>query len=105
MPYGWPRLSGLHLQNERWHWSSHKPDFLQTICWWYLCKKKKNTKDQFFENLDTHHGKLKLVIEVSSAKFLDSENSAITTKVYVKSEKFPVYWSSKVFLTYKPNAL
>ena len=31
-------------------------------------------------------------------------NSAIITKVYTRSNKFPVHWSSKIPLRYKRNA-
>ena len=32
-------------------------------------------------------------------------NSAIITKVYTRSNKFPVQWSSKIPLRYKRNAI
>ena len=32
-------------------------------------------------------------------------NSAIITKVYTRSNKFPVHWSSKIPLRYKCNAI
>ena len=45
---------------------------------------------------------------MSILKFLDTEivrhNSAIITKVYRRSKKFPVYWSSKIPLRYNRNA-
>ena len=48
------------------------------------------------------------MIEENPTKFLDAEivrhNSAITTKVYTRSKKFLVHWSSKIPLRYKRNA-
>ena len=52
---------------------------------------------------------IKLTIEENPRKFLDTEivrhNSAIITKVYTRSNKFPVHWSSKIHLRYKRNAV
>ena len=63
-------------------------------------RRKKNTKDELFGNLNTYHNNFKLTIEENPRKFLDTEivryNSAIITKVYTRSKKFPVYWSSKI---------
>ena len=46
---------------------------------------------------------------MSILKFLDTEtvrhNSAIITKVYTRSKKFPVYWSSKIPVRYNRNAI
>ena len=48
------------------------------------------------------------MIEENPTKFLNTEivryNSAVITKVYTKSKKFPVHWSSKIPLRYKCNA-
>ena len=63
-------------------------------------RRKKNTKDELFGKLNTYHNNFKLTIEENPRKFLDTEivrhNSAIITKVYTRSKKFPVYWSSKI---------
>ena len=52
---------------------------------------------------------IKLTIEENLTKFLDTEivrhNSAIITKVYTRSKKFPVHCSSKIPLRYKRNAI
>ena len=56
-----------------------------------------------------HHDNIKLTIEENPTKFLDTEivrnNSGITTRVYTRSIKFSVYWSSKISLRYKHNAV
>ena len=77
---------------------------LQTICCNTYVKRKKNTKDEPFDKLNTYHDNGKLMIEQSSAKFLDTEivrhNLAIITKVHTRSKKFPVHWSSNIPLRY-----
>ena len=54
-----------------------------------------------------YHGNIKLTIEENLKKFLDAEivrhNSAMITKVYARSKKFPVHWSSNIPLRYKPD--
>ena len=71
-------------------------------------RKKKITIDELFEMLDTYHDNIKITIEENPTKFLDTEivrhNSAIITKVYTRSNRFPVHWSSKIPLRYKRNA-
>ena len=56
----------------------------------YVRRKKKNAKDQLFENLNTYHENIKLAMEVHPTTFLDTEitrhNSAIFGKVYTKSK-------------------
>ena len=72
-------------------------------------RRKKNTKDELFEKLNTYHKNIKLTTEENPTKFLDTEivrhNSTIITKVYTRSKKFPVHWSSKIPLRYKRNAI
>ena len=72
-------------------------------------RRKKNTKDELFEKLNTYHKNIKLTTEKNPTKFLDTEivrhNSTIITKVYTRSKKFPVHWSSKIPLRYKRNAI
>ena len=72
-------------------------------------RRKKSTKDELFEKLNTYHGNIKLTIEENQTKFLDTEimthNSAMITRVYTRSKKFPVHWSSKIPLRCKRNAI
>ena len=57
-------------------------------------RRKKNTKDELFEKLNTYHDNIKFMIEENPTKFLDTEivrhNSAIITKVNTRFKKFPV---------------
>ena len=72
-------------------------------------RRKKNTKDELFEKLNTYHKNIKLTTVENPTKFVDTEivrhNSTIITKVYTKSKKFPVHWSSRIPLRYKHNAI
>ena len=57
-------------------------------------RRKKSTKDELFEKLNTYHDNIKLTIEENLTRFLDIEivrhNSAIVAKVYTTSGKVPV---------------
>ena len=72
-------------------------------------RRKKNTKDELFEKLNTYHDNIKFTIEKNPTKFLDTEtvrhDSAIIIKVHKRSEKFLVHCSSKIPLRYKRNAV
>ena len=60
-------------------------------------RREKNTTDELFEKLNTYHDNIRLTIEENPTNFLDT--------VYRRSNKFPVYWSSKIPLRYKRNAI
>ena len=59
-------------------------------------RRKKNVPDELFFKLNNYHRNIKLTIEISPTKFLDTQlvnlNEKIDTKVYRKSEKLPVLW-------------
>ena len=71
--------------------------------------KKKNDVDKLFEELNSHDENIKQTLEVNPTKFLDTElvreNGEITMQVFSKSPKLPVYWSSKIPVSYKDNAI
>ena len=71
--------------------------------------KKKNDVDKLFEELNSHDENIKRTLEVNPTKFLDTElvreNGEITMQVFSKSPKLPVYWSSKIPVSYKDNAI
>ena len=56
-----------------------------------------------------HHNNIKLTIEENPTKFLDTEtvrhNSAVITKLFTRSKKFPVRWSSNIPLRFKHNSI
>ena len=70
---------------------------------------KKNVPDELCFRLDNYHRNIKLTIEISPVKFLDTKlvnlNGKIETKVYRKLNKLPVPWSSNIPKRYKRNAI
>ena len=72
-------------------------------------RRKKNTKDELFEKLNRYHDNIKLMTEEKPTKFLDTEvvrhKSTIRTKVYRRSENFPIHWSNKIPLIYNHNII
>ena len=71
--------------------------------------RKKNELDSLFEKLNSYHPNIKLTIVKNPTKFLDTEitrqGCEIETKVYNKSKKLPVHWSSKIPTRYKRNTV
>ena len=63
----------------------------------------------YFENLNKHHPKINLTIEVNPYKLLDTKivnnKGKITTEVFRKSSKLPLRLSSRVQKQYKQNAV
>ena len=72
-------------------------------------RRKKNTNDILFENMNNYHENIKLTIELNPTKFLDTKltliNGHYTTAVYRKSTKLPIHWKSKCPKRYKRNAI
>ena len=62
-----------------------------------------------FSALNSYHPNIKYTVEENPKHFLDSdifyENDVIKTKVHVKPNKIPVFWTSKVPKRYKRNAI
>ena len=50
-----------------------KPIFYKRYVDDIYIRRKKNTKNQFFEKLNTYHGNIKFTIEENLTKFLDTE--------------------------------
>ena len=52
------------------------------------------------KQLNTYHENIKLKLEINWLKFSDTElireNGNTTTQMFTKSNRFPVYWTSKV---------
>ena len=72
-------------------------------------RRKKNTEDQLFSALNNYHPNIKLTIEDNPTHFLDTlitrGGDGITTSVYTKPNKLPVFWSSRIPKRYKRNAI
>ena len=74
----------------------------------YIRGKKYGT-DKLFIDLNSYHENIKLTLETSPNKFLDTEiirnDQGIKMQVYNKMEKLPVPWYSKVPFKYKRKAI
>ena len=86
-----------------------KPHFYERYVDDTYIRRKKNEPDSLFEKLNSYHLNIKFTIEKNPMKFLDTEiirrGCEIETKVYNKSKKLPVHWSSKIRTRYKRNAI
>ena len=85
-----------------------KPRFYRFVDY-IINRRKKNFPDELFFKLSNDHRNVKLTIEISPTKFLDTQlvnlNGKIETKVYRKPTKLPVPWSSNIPKRYKRNAI
>ena len=74
----------------------------------YIRGKKYGT-DKLFIDLNSYHENIKLTLETSPNKFLDTEiirnDQGIKMQAYNKMEKLPVPWYSKVPFKYKRKAI
>ena len=72
-------------------------------------RRKINKKDDIYEALKKYHKQIKLTVEKSSSKFLDTKllinNGIYETQVYRKETKIPTHWSSNIPKKYKRNAI
>ena len=72
-------------------------------------RRKKDKPDSLFEKLNSYHPNIKLTVEKNPTKFLDTKiiwsGCERETKVYNKSKKLPVHWSSKMPTRYKCNTI
>ena len=86
-----------------------KPIFYKRFVDDIINRRKKNVPDELFFRLNNYHRNIKLTIEISPVKFLDTQlvnlNGKIETKVYRKLNKLPVPWSSNIPKRYKRNAI
>ena len=99
----------LCLQDETGYSGTFKTSFLQALCDDTYVRRKKNETNELYNALNSYHQKIKLTLELDPTKFLDTEiirsNSKITTQVYNKMKKLPAYWTSKIPVRYKCNAI
>lgn len=72
-------------------------------------RRKKFKHDELLEKLNNYHLKIKLTIEVTPTKFLDSSlhlnNCIYNFNVFRKTTKQPTLWSLKIPRKYKQNIL
>ena len=113
MSYGWPMsvvFADIYMcKMEDDVVASIKPIFYKQYIDNTYVRRKKNTKDELFEKLNMYRNNIKLTMEEKLTRFLETKimryNSAVMTKVYTRSKKFPVHGISKIPLRYKCNAI
>ena len=70
---------------------------------------KKDEFDKVFHVLNNYHENIKLMIEISPSKFLDTQlinvEGKYITKVPRKESKIPIHWSSKMPKRNKRNTI
>ena len=103
-------LAGIHMiRMENDVFIPLKPVFYKKFVDDIINRRKKNAPDELFFKLNNYHRNIKLTIEISPVKFLDTQlvnlNGKIETKVYRKLNKLPVPWSSNIPKRYKRNAI
>ena len=71
--------------------------------------RKKDEFDKVFHALNNYYENIKLTLEISPSKFLDTqlinEDGKYVTNVYRKESKIPIHWSSKIPKRYKRNTI
>ena len=72
-------------------------------------RQKINEKDDLYEVLNKYHKNIKLTVEKSPSKFLDTKllinNGIYETQAYKKETKIPTHWSSNIPKRCKRNAI
>ena len=72
-------------------------------------RRKKNIEDKLYHSLNNCHKDIKLTIEVSPTKFLDThlfnQNGTYITQVHRKKPKTPTHWSSCIPKRYKRSSI
>ena len=75
-----------------------KPVFYRRFADDIYNRRKKNTEDELYHSLNNYHKNIKLTIEVSPTKFLDThlfnQNGTCIPQVHRKKAKTPTHWSS-----------
>ena len=73
----------------------------------YTIDEKSTKKDYLYEALNKYHKNVKLTVEKSSSKFLDTRflinNGIYETQVCMKETKIPTHWSSNIPKMYGRN--
>ena len=87
-----------------------KPHFYKRYVGDAYIRRKKNKPGSLFEKLNSYHPNIKLTIEKYPTKFLEDteiirRGCEIEAKVYNRSKKLPVHWSSKIPTRYKHNGI
>ena len=72
-------------------------------------RRRKHKFDEVFQALNNYHENIKLKIELSPSKFLETHlvnvEGKYITKAHRKESKVPIHWSSKISKQYKRNTI
>ena len=72
-------------------------------------QRKRNDLDELFDKMNSYHPNIKLTIEISPKKFLDTKILRISNQIqcfmYQKESKKPIHWHSAVPKSYERNAI
>jgi len=86
-----------------------KPKFYRRYVDDIYNRRKKNTEDILFKELNSYHPNINLTVEINPTKFLDTKlicvNGVYKTMVNRKETKLPIHWSSKIPKRYKRNSV
>ena len=71
--------------------------------------RNKDQEDSLFTKLNEYHPNMKFTVENDPKTFLDTTihrtDNTITTTIYTKPHKLPVFWTSRIPNKYKKNAI
>ena len=86
-----------------------KPTFYKWFVDHIYRQRKRNEPDELFDKMNSYHPNIKLTIEISSKKFLDTKilrtSNQIQCFMYHKENKKLIHWNSAVPKSYKQNVI
>ena len=72
-------------------------------------RRKRNEPDELFDKISSYHPNIKLTIDISPKKFLDTKilrtSNQIQCFMYQKKNKKPIHWNSAAPKSYKRNVI
>ena len=75
----------------------------------FIDEEKRIEPDELFDKMNTYYPNIKLTIEISPKKFLDTKilrtSNQIQCFMYQKENKKPIHWNSAVPKSYKQNVI
>ena len=86
-----------------------KPKFYKRLVDDIYRRRKRNEPDELFDRMNSYHPNIKLAIEISPQKFLDTKilktSNQVQCFIYQKENKQPIHWNSTVPKSYKRYAI
>ena len=88
---------------------SRKPKFYKRFVDGIYRRRKRNEPDELFDKMNSYHPNIKLAIEISLEKFLDTKilrtSMQIHCFMYQKVNTKPIHWNLAVSKSYKRNVI